>query len=86
MKVFLAALVLIGIGVFGMCFSIIFRKNGHFPETEVSGNREMKKLGIRCAKEEEMRLWGRKDKDKPTCSDADCEACASCSYYKEKQL
>ena len=32
MKVFLLALVLIGLGVFGMCFNIIFRKAGIISE------------------------------------------------------
>ena len=35
MEVFLAALVLVGFGVLGMCFNIIFRKNGQFPQTDV---------------------------------------------------
>lgn len=88
LKVFLAALVLVGICVFGMCFNIIFRKDGKFPETEISGNKEMKKLGIRCAKEEEMRIWAKKGKktEKPSCSDADCEACGSCSLYKKEEI
>lgn len=87
LKAFLAALVLVGICVFGMCFNIIFRKDGKFPETEISANREMKKLGIRCAKEEELRLWaknGRKT-EKPVCSDDGCEACGSCSLYKKEE-
>ena len=61
MKIFLAALLLVGLSIIGLCFNIIFRKNGHFPETEISNNKEMRKLGIRCAKEEELRIWGRKN-------------------------
>ena len=69
-----------------LCFNIIFRKDGKFPETEVSSNREMKKLGIRCAKEEEMRLWGKKDgKNHPTCSESTCSDCASCGFYKKEE-
>ena len=55
MKIFIAALIFIGLSVFGLCFNIIFRKNGKFPETEISRNKEMRKLGIRCAKEDELR-------------------------------
>ncbi|MBO8453317.1 MAG: hypothetical protein IAC07_01170, partial [Bacteroidetes bacterium] len=53
MKIFIAALLLVGISVIGLCFNIIFRKNGQFPDTEISHNPAMKKLGIRCAKEDE---------------------------------
>ena len=52
MKVFLAALILIGIGVAGMCFNIIFR-NKAFPQTDVGANENMKKMGIRCMREED---------------------------------
>ena len=50
MKVFIAALIMIGIGVFGMCFNIIFRKKD-FPQSDVGANENMKKLGIRCMRE-----------------------------------
>ena len=53
MLVFAVALVLVGLGVFGMCFNIIFRKNGKFPEYEVGSNQEMRKRGIICVNEEE---------------------------------
>ena len=52
MEIFIAALLLVGISVIGLCFNIIFRKNGRFPDTEISSNPAMRKLGIRCAKEE----------------------------------
>ena len=84
-EILIAALVLVGLCVIGLCFNIIFRKNGHFPETEISSNREMRKRGIICAKEEELRLWGRKNgKEHPTCSDLGCSDCSSCSLYGDK--
>ena len=52
MEIFVAALIFVGLSVIGLCFNIIFRKNGKFPETEISSNAEMRKRGIRCAKEE----------------------------------
>ncbi|MBO8471409.1 MAG: hypothetical protein IAB82_06395 [Bacteroidetes bacterium] len=87
MEIFLAALLLVGLSVTGLCFNIIFRKNGKFPETEISNNKEMRKLGIRCAKEEELRLWGKKNgKLHPDCSDLGCSSCsASCSFMPEKE-
>ncbi len=88
MKVFLIALVLVALCVVGLCFNIIFRKDGQFPETEIESNREMKKLGIRCVKQEEMALHRKKGsgKDKPTCEgDSEgCNSCASCSFYDKK--
>ena len=63
MEIFIAALTLVGLCVFGLCFNIIFRKNGKFPETEIENNIEMRKRGIKCAKEDEIKLWGKKDKD-----------------------
>jgi len=82
MQVFLLTLAIVAICVVLLCFNIIFRKDGKFPDTEISSNKEMRKLGIRCAKEEEMRIWGKK-KDKPTCSDSSCSDCASCGLYKK---
>lgn len=83
LKIVLVSAIIVGLCVFGMCFNIIFRKNGEFPETEVSRNKEMKKLGIRCAKEEEMRIWGTKNKEKPTCSGEECSDCAGCEFLSK---
>ena len=61
-----------------MCFNIIFRKDGKFPETEIENNIEMRKRGIKCAKEEEMKLWSKKDADgKPVCNENGCASCGS---------
>ena len=56
MKIIIAALIFIGIAIFMMCFNIIFRGKD-FPDTEISHNKEMRKRGIICAKEEEFRIW-----------------------------
>lgn len=85
MKIFIAAVIFIGLCVIGLCFNIIFRKDGKFPETEISSNKEMRKLGIRCAKEDELRLWGKKNgKKNPTCSDLGCADCAGCNVIDNK--
>ena len=79
MEIFIAALVLVGLCVVGLCFNIIFRKDGKFPETEIENNREMRKRGIKCAKEDEMKLWGKKDKDvkNVSCDEGGCGSCGS---------
>ena len=80
MKVFLAALLLIGAGVFGMCVNIIFRKKD-FPQTEVGHNDEMRKRGIRCMREIDDDLFNvehRKMKELKGCDgegSPDCEGC-----------
>ncbi len=85
-EIVIAAAVLLGLCVVGMCFNIIFRKNGKFPETEISRNPEMRKLGIRCAKEEELRIWGKKNgKANPTCADLGCGDCAGCDIIKKSE-
>ena len=85
MKVFLATLVLVALCMVGLCFNLIFRKNGHFPDTEIENNENMKKLGIKCAKEEEMALWRKKNpKEIPNCDGTGgCSSCSSCSFYKK---
>jgi len=84
LKVFLLSLGIVGVCVLGMCFNIIFRKNGQFPETEISRNKEMRKRGIRCAKEEELRIWGRNNgKKRPDCSDIGCTDCGGCDIVKK---
>ena len=78
MEIFIAALLLIALCVFGLCFNIIFRKDGKFPDTEIENNKEMRKRGIKCAKEDEIKLWGRKNADgKPECDEGGCSSCGS---------
>ena len=62
MKLVLFAIFLVGLCVIGLCFNIIFKKDGKFPDTEIEHNREMRKRGIQCAKMEEKELWGTKNK------------------------
>lgn len=79
MELLIASVVIIALCVFGLCFNIIFRKDGKFPETEIENNKEMRKRGIKCAKEEEIRIWGKKDKDGNTvaCDEGGCGSCSS---------
>ena len=53
MEIIIAAVVLVGLCVFGLCFNIIFRENGHFPETEIENNKEMRKRGIGCVQSQD---------------------------------
>lgn len=77
MKLFLVTLVAVAVCVFGLCFNIIFRKDGEFPKYDVGSNEEMRKRGIRCFKDEDAELHKRK------CSGNYSEACKDCSLYNK---
>jgi hypothetical protein len=49
MEIVLLTLALLGLAFLGMAFNIVFRKK-RFPETHVGHNKDMRKLGIVCAK------------------------------------
>ena len=57
MIVFLLALLLLGLGILGMAVTMLVKKDGKFPDGEISHNKELRQRGIVCAKEEEFRLW-----------------------------
>jgi len=81
MKVFLAALVLIAAGVFGMCFNILFLKKD-FPQSDVGSNENMRKMGIRCVKDQEEALIGGSPAGAKKCSGNYSEACKTCTLFK----
>jgi anionic cell wall polymer biosynthesis LytR-Cps2A-Psr (LCP) family protein len=56
-----------------MSISIWIKKNGKFPETEISRNKNMKKLGIKCIRQEEIEQLNKNNKQKINCND--CEGC-----------
>lgn len=87
METFLAALIILGIGVFGMCFNIIFRKNGKFPETEISRNENMKKLGIKCMREVDEEIFSKKPEKNGRnagCTGDYSDACKGCGLYSSE--
>ncbi|MDE6147562.1 MAG: hypothetical protein K2G18_05840 [Bacteroidales bacterium] len=77
MEIFIAALILVSLCIIGLGVNIFFRKDGKFPETEIENNVQMRKRGIRCAKEEEMRIWGRKNGKDFSCSETGCSDCSA---------
>lgn len=84
MKTLLAAILLLLLCILGMCIGIIVR--GRFPETEVSKNPDMRRLGIKCMHEEEEAIHGRKRPSKTACGGEVSEACAGCSFYETEKL
>lgn len=81
MKVVLAAILFVGIAVFAMCFNIIFRKK-EFPNSDVGSNENMRKLGIRCMKDEEDIIGRTSGKNKAKCTGTHSDACEGCSFYE----
>ena len=77
MKVFLAALIFLGIGVFAMCFNIIFRGK-EFPNSDVGSNEQMRRIGIRCYKEDDA------EAQRQVCTGNYSEACKDCGLLNKK--
>ncbi|MBO4842013.1 MAG: hypothetical protein J5478_01385 [Bacteroidales bacterium] len=83
MKVILLAILLLAIGVAGLAVTILVKKDGKFPDGEISHNKALRKQGIICAKEEELRLWKKRNPRaaaqglRPdTCPESGCDGCA----------
>lgn len=75
MKTVLAAILILAAAIALMCVGIIFK--GKFPETEVSRNENMKKLGIKCMREQE--------EDLKSCTGKYSEDCVGCGFYNNKE-
>jgi hypothetical protein len=77
MKTLLAAVLFVGIAVLLLGVNIFFFHRP-FPDGEISTNPEMRKRGIKCAKQEEMEMLARQ-KGKKLCDGNYSDACASCA-------
>ena len=69
LNILVLTVVLLSLAFLGLALNILVKKNGHFPEHHIGHNREMKKLGINCAKQDELRCLNGKLKD---------QSCAGC--------
>lgn len=85
LKVFVISAILLAICVAGMAVTIIVKPGGKFPDGEISHNKELRKRGIICAKEEEMRIWKSRKGPKTHRPGADCPetGCEGCSFARE---
>ena len=77
MKTLLAAIVFVGLAVLLLGVNIFFFKRP-FPDGEISTNPEMRKRGIKCAKQEELEMLAAR-KGKKVCSGNYSEACETCA-------
>ena len=82
MKTLLAAILFVGAAVLLLGVNIFFFQRP-FPDGEISTNQEMRKRGIKCAKQEEMELL-RAQKGKKVCDGNYSDACASCGLYNKE--
>jgi len=73
MELFIITAILILLCVAGLGIRIWIK--GEFPETEVGHNKNMKNLGLMCAKDEELKLHGE--------SGEACGTCGSCSLVTD---
>ena len=74
----IAAAAVLGLGVLGMCFNVLFRKKD-FPQFDVGSNEEMRRLGIRCYKDVDAEAQGL------TCTGpGSSEACKDCKLYESR--
>ncbi|TKG91107.1 hypothetical protein EYV94_22130 [Puteibacter caeruleilacunae] len=49
-KLLLVVVGMLAFAVVGLATQILLKKNGQFPDTHVGHNKDMKKLGLTCAK------------------------------------
>lgn len=78
MKTLLAAIIFVGIAVILLGVNIFFFHRP-FPDGEISTNPEMRKRGIKCAKQEELEMLAAQKGKKLGCDGNVSEACASCT-------
>ena len=87
--ILILSIALVAIAVIGLGINIFFRKNGKFPETGVGHNPEMKKLGLSCAKSEEIKMFQLQKKINPAKSGypdhliSQSGGCAGCNCSHE---
>lgn len=74
MPTFIAAALVLLLGVAGMCV-FVFKKDGEFPKYDVGSNEQMRKRGIRCFKDEDAALHKKK------CDGNYSEACKECGLF-----
>lgn len=53
-KLIILSVVLVGVAITGLAISMLLRKDGRFPETHISRNKEMRKRGITCAQKTDL--------------------------------
>jgi hypothetical protein len=76
LNILLLSLVLIALAFLGLALNILIKKNGKFPAYRVGHNSNMAKIGVKCAKHEEITCHKKRLKAKKEAEVAD--ACLAC--------
>ena len=71
---FLLSIVFVGIALIGLSVNMLVKKNGKFPETSISKNKELRKRKIYCMKTEQKLIDNLSD-------DLDCDGGSCCSSW-----
>ncbi|MFI3316024.1 MAG: hypothetical protein SNF93_00405 [Rikenellaceae bacterium] len=70
------------VAIFVLGLSITLMVKGHFVDSEIATNKNMQKLGIRCAVQE-----SRTDEQGVSCNDVGCSGnCAGCEIETEETV
>lgn len=78
-KLILPAIAIMAVVFIFLGIRMLIQKNGKFPETEISKNKEMRKLGIHCARVDEIKCRREVDRNLAGNSGSDVSGCAACS-------
>lgn len=55
-KLFVIALAILGVSMLFLCANLLLKKNGRFPNSHVSANKEMRKRGIGCVQSQDKAM------------------------------
>jgi hypothetical protein len=72
-ELLLLVLGILSIAILAMGINVFFRKNKNFPQSSIGGNKEMRKLGLKCAKHEEIKC--RRDIERREDVNTSCSSC-----------
>jgi hypothetical protein len=54
LKLFIISFLFLVVSLAGLGLRMLFKKNGRFPETHISQNKEMQKRGLSCAQKTDI--------------------------------
>jgi len=69
LNLLILSVILLALAMLGMSISILVKKNGKFPVFQIGHNADMRKMGISCVKNEEIKCFKKQLKKK------DCTGC-----------
>ncbi len=78
MKELLAAVILLGSALLAMSVTILFKKNGKFPQSDIGANEALLDKGLSCVKDDSDKIFGDKQHSLGMCSPDSSDACSNC--------